>query len=100
MPGVCRYCHCTMENPRKVYPYGDDDTCGWLPETMQTVCSHPDCARAWGREQRAAKAAVAEAVRRSKRKHGDKYVGWAYGAIVADMRRQQRRKRRGKGRAA
>lgn len=90
--GVCRYCGCTEEQPCQVPPFGDDDTCCWLPGTDRTVCSAPGCVIAWHRAQKLAKAA-----RVAKPK--SQYAGWGYGAVVEDMRRKARRKR-GKDRAA
>lgn len=58
------------------------------------MCSAPNCLRAWYRDQEKAKAVAKEAARRSSRKHGDRYVGWAYGAIVEDLRKRSRRARR------
>lgn len=62
---------------------------------MRTVCNAPSCIRAWDRDQKAARTTE----RASNRKHGDRYVGWGYGEIVRDLRRRERQKRRGKGKA-
>jgi hypothetical protein len=44
----------------------------------------------WEREQKAAKAERA----RKPRKHGDKYVGWGFGAVIADKKKEERRRAR------
>ena len=49
IPGVCRYCGCTEENPCHVAPYNDGDTCGWLYGTDRTVCSASPCIQAYKR---------------------------------------------------
>lgn len=85
VPGVCRHCGCRGES----CSLADGEKCGWEDDD-RTVCNAPGCMRA----ERAR--ARAEAARRSR----SKYQGWGYGAIVADLRREQRRKRRRKGKAA
>ena len=94
--GKCRYCGCTEDRPCAVPPYGADDTCAWVPGTGQTVCTRSSCQTAWAREQKRAQAAAERQARETKRKHGTRYVGMGYGAIVADMRKRERQRRRGK----
>lgn len=86
IPGVCRYCRCTVDAPCRVAPYGSDDTCAWVAGTMNTVCTGASCLIAWERERKLAR----EDAKASGRKYGDRYKGWGYGAIVSDLRRRQR----------
>jgi hypothetical protein len=51
IPGTCRYCGCTAENPCSVYPYTTDATCGWL-DKKRTVCNAQKCADAWKSDKR------------------------------------------------
>ena len=90
-PGVCRYCRCTEDRACRIPPYGSDDTCAWMPDTMRTVCSNPQCIRAWERERKKAKAAEIAAAQRARRKYGDRYIGWGYGQIIADLRKRDRK---------
>jgi hypothetical protein len=55
VPGVCRYCGCTENTACRVAPYGPEDTCGWLPDSMRTACSAKPCWFAWSRHQKRAK---------------------------------------------
>lgn len=84
VPGICRHCGCGVS---RLCRLENTDTCCWIDES-RTVCSNPSCIVA---EQARLKAAG--------RKHGDKYRGWGYGAVVKDMRRKASRAKR-KGRAA
>ncbi len=94
-PGTCRHCGCHGENCRMP----DGDLCGFTDRTG-TVCSAPACQRAEAARLAAAKAADAEQRRAGQRKYGDRYRGWGSGAIFADLRRRERARRKGKGKAA
>ncbi len=85
-PGVCRHCACTEEQPCRTH---DGDTCCWV-DRKRIVCTAPGCLHA-----EALRVASARAQRPSA-----KYRGWGFGAIIDDKRRQERRERRKKGRAA
>ncbi len=81
-----------------MYPYGSDDTCGWLPGTDDTVCSGTPCVIAWERDQRKKKA---------ERKPLSRFqelikTGYGYGAAQMQVRREDRnaRRRRRRKRAA
>jgi hypothetical protein len=62
IPGTCRFCHCTQDNPCKVYPFDDGAICGWMPDSRETVCSGKNCQDAWTQFKRA------ELANRPKRK--------------------------------
>jgi hypothetical protein len=63
IPGVCRYCSCSEENPCRVAPYTEGDTCGWLYGTDRTVCTASPCIRAYKRAE-TARARLAKPPRR------------------------------------
>lgn len=89
IPGLCRYCACTEEKPCW-YCKSTHGECCWYDKT-RIVCSNPACSK---------QAVDARAAALRAAKPPTKYAGMGYGAIVADMRRGQRRKRRQKGRPA
>lgn len=43
--GVCRFCHCTEATPCSTPPCGEP--CAWANRS-RTVCTAPNCMRAWG----------------------------------------------------
>lgn len=82
-PGVCRHCGCHGES----CTLPDGDKCVWA-DSSRTVCNGASCVIA--EAARVEKARVA----RPGGKHGERYVGWGYGAIVDDLRKRRRRKKR------
>lgn len=44
-PGVCRFCGCTFYTP--CVNLDTQDTCHWLDESNETVCSSPTCEQQW-----------------------------------------------------
>lgn len=44
--GVCRFCHCTAENPCKL---SNGDECSFVTK-LANRCNRPECVRAWERE--------------------------------------------------
>ena len=89
-PGVCRHCGCDELHACML---ATGDPCCWT-DSERTVCSQPSCLRA----EKYRLAALRKKPGDGGRKHGDRYAGWGYGAIVEDMRRRGRARR--KGRAA
>lgn len=83
-PGTCRHCKCHGESCTLV----DGGKCGWI-DRSRTVCNAQACMRAELARARAARAA----------RPRPEFAGWGYGARCIEMRKQ-RRKRRGKGKAA
>ncbi len=43
VPGKCRYCGCTAENPCRL---PDGEPCNWM-DTLRTLCSGQSCLRAF-----------------------------------------------------
>ena len=85
IPGACRHCGCTEEDPCTLE---NGDHCGRYRED---VCSNRACIT---REEARVAAERQDAMK------ANPYRNWGYGAIVQDLRRKRRRGRRGKGRAA
>lgn len=79
-PGVCRHCGCHGESCRSK----DGDLCSWV-DAGRTVCNGTGCLLAEGRRL---------AVSRGKHRPRSRYAGWGYGAIVEDLRKRRRRKKR------
>lgn len=44
-PGVCRFCGCTYETP--CFNLSSGETCSWLEDTNETVCSSTTCDGQW-----------------------------------------------------
>ena len=44
-PGVCRFCGCTYETP--CFNLSTGETCSWLEDTNQTVCTSAECIKQW-----------------------------------------------------
>jgi hypothetical protein len=81
--GRCRYCGC--EGEACTLPNGDK--CSWLsggPGVEGTVCNAPGCVRA---EMTRRRTVNYERVK-------SKYSGWGYGAILEDLRKRRRKRRR------
>jgi len=88
LQGVCRYCGCTEESPCRYCRgiYG----CTMLHGVDASVCGAPACLRAEKRQAALAK----DAAKAARRKHGDRYLGMGYGAVIEDLRRRKRALRR------
>jgi hypothetical protein len=86
-PGVCSYCHTTDEQI-------DGNKFCWH-DASRTCCSRYACVKAHQ---------AAERTRNAKPK--SRFAGWGFGAIIDEMKREQRRAKRtpgrsrGKGKAA
>lgn len=89
VPGVCRYCGCTEANACMLCT---GDPCSWYDKD-RTACNAPGCIRQYEADRRAAAAERRAAIPKSL------YAGWGFGAVIEDMRRKARRRRR-RGRAA
>jgi hypothetical protein len=86
VPGQCRYCGCTETEP-----------------CTQCMALHGECA--WFNKERNCCAALgcrrAELARRAANAPAkSKYAGWGYGAIVEDLRKQKKPRRRSRRKAA
>ena len=44
-PGVCRFCGCTYETP--CFNLSTGETCSWLEDTNETVCTSTNCIQQW-----------------------------------------------------
>lgn len=44
-PGVCRFCKCSDINP--CYSIDTGETCAWLEDTNDTVCTSAPCVAQW-----------------------------------------------------
>jgi hypothetical protein len=86
-PGRCRHCGCTED---QACVLGNGDACAWV-DGSRTVCSNPSCIRA---EKRRTKGEE----RAANRKHGDRFVGWGYGAVVDELEKDRRRRVRSRKR--
>lgn len=91
-PGRCRHCGCTDELQCRLHRHAHDEF-AWT-DAERTVCNGRECQRA----EVARKAIAAVAAREAKPK--SRFSGMGYGAIVAKLRREERARRRRKGRAA
>jgi hypothetical protein len=76
-PGVCRFCRCTDDKPCRLL---NGDACCWMTKE-RIACSNPDCVMA---EERRVKAAQPRS----------RFSGWGKGAIVLELRREARRRRK------
>ena len=86
--GTCRHCGCHGE----ACTLANGDKCGWLDESC-TACNAGPCAAAEMR-RKAQDEARAQGAPKRERQYPR---GWGYGAIRADLRRKDARRRRGKG---
>lgn len=77
--GTCRYCGCQGDS----CTLPNADKCAWS-DPSRTVCTARGCMRAELARLRAVKA----------ERPPSKYVGWGYGAIAMDLRKQRSAKRR------
>jgi hypothetical protein len=93
-PGICRHCKCTEENACILQT---GEPCCWM-DRERLVCSNPACIKAEARRVRLEAEKKIAAEKAARRKHGDRFVGMGYGAIVLALRRDIRRRRR-QGRA-
>lgn len=82
-PGTCRHCGCHGDQCMG----RDGERCVWT-DPARTVCSGDGCQLAELVRKRTAEARAKQKPARKK------YAGWGYGAIVADLRKRARRKRR------
>lgn len=79
MAGVCQYCSCHGE----ACTLANGEKCVWY-DAGRTVCNAPGCVRA----------ALARA--RANAPVKSKYAGWGFGAILEDLQKQRRGRRRRK----
>jgi hypothetical protein len=84
--GTCRYCGCTEEHPCKTYSGGENDTCGWLYGTLQTVCTAPICISNYARDKRALEREIKEMTR--------KKAPWEIEELIQEKRRKRKRESR------
>jgi hypothetical protein len=82
VPGTCRYCGCTEEEPCSLCQATKGE-CAWYDQE-RTVCAGAGCVRA---EKARLRSVSYELVK-------SKYAGWGYGAILKDLRKQRRRNKR------
>jgi len=90
IPGICRHCGCTEANACLLH---DGDACCWI-DASRTVCNRPGCINA-----EAARVAQEKAAAKTLKPRSE-FAGWGYGAIVKELDRRRRQKRRGKRKAA
>ncbi len=79
IPGTCRYCGCQGE----ACTLPDGEKCAWR-DADRLCCTAPGCMRA---EMTRLSVVSYERAR-------SKYAGWGYGAILEDLRKQRRGRRR------
>ncbi len=86
--GVCRHCGCRGDCRTR-----DGDECCWA-DAGRTVCSKGSCITAERRRLKAERQAKRAAANAARRKHGEKFVGMGFGAVVIQMRREECAERR------